>query len=178
MYYGNLKKYDIANGTGVRVSLFVSGCTNACEGCFQKETWDFHYGQKYSEKTEAEILEALNQPYIQGFTLLGGEPFELANQRVLVTLLKKIKKMYPQKDIWCYTGFVYDRDLVKSGKRYCEVTDEMLDLIDVLVDGPFILALKDLRLAYCGSRNQRVIDLKQTRLHHQIVLQNTDVLGN
>ena len=170
MYYGNIKKYDIADGEGVRVTLFVSGCTNHCEGCFQPETWDFSYGKPYTEETEKEILEALNHEYIQGLTLLGGEPFEPENQRVLVGLLRKVRKTYPDKDIWSYTGFVYDRDLIPGGKRYTEVTDEMLDLIDVLVDGPFRMDLKDIALTFRGSSNQRVIDMKKTRKTGRVVL--------
>lgn len=169
MYYGNIKKYDIADGEGVRVTLFVSGCTNRCPGCFQKETWDFCYGRPYTEETEAEILEALNHDYIQGLTLLGGEPFEPENQRVLTPLLRKVRKSFPQKDIWSYTGFVYDRDLVPGGRRHIEVTDEMLSMIDVLVDGPFILEKKNISLSYRGSENQRVIDLRKTRSEGKIV---------
>jgi anaerobic ribonucleoside-triphosphate reductase activating protein len=170
MYYGNIKKYDIADGLGVRVSLFVSGCTNHCPGCFQKETWDFHYGQPFTEDTAEEILEALNHDYIQGFTMLGGEPFEEDNQRELVKLLRRIRKQYPDKNIWSYTGFVYDRDLLPGQRKHTEVTDEMLDMIDVLVDGPFIEEKKNISLSFRGSENQRVIDLKKTRAQGQIVL--------
>ena len=170
MYYGNIKKYDIADGLGVRVSLFVSGCTNHCKGCFQSETWDFHYGKPFTEETEKEILDALNHEYIQGFTVLGGEPFEPENQRVLVQLLKKIRKTYPDKDIWSYTGFVYDQDLLAGQRKHTEVTDEMLSYIDILVDGPFVLEKKNIALSFRGSENQRVIDLKKTRAQGQIVL--------
>ena len=135
MYYGNIKKYDIADGLGVRVTLFCSGCTNHCEGCFQKETWDFRYGKLYTEDTEKKILDALNHPYIQGLTLLGGEPFEPENQRVLVTLLRKVRAEYPEKDIWSYTGFVYE-SLIQDEQR------ELLENLDVLVDGRFGLAEK------------------------------------
>ena len=162
MYYCNIKKNDIADGEGVRVTLFVSGCTNHCKGCFQPQTWDFHYGTPYTEETEKELLEALFYDHIQGLTLLGGEPFEIENQRVLVHLLKKVKETYPEKDIWSYTGFVYDRDLVPGGKRYCEVTDEMLSYLDVLVDGPFVEEKKNIRLTFRGSENQRVLDIKKT----------------
>lgn len=170
MYYGNIKKYDIADGEGVRVTLFVSGCTNKCKGCFQPETWDFCYGQPYTEETEKEILEAMNNDYIQGLTLLGGEPFEPDNQRVLVTLLQKVKETYPDKDVWSYTGFVYDKDLVPGGRRYTEVTDEMLSMIDVLVDGPFVEEKKNISLSYRGSENQRVIDLKKTLQEGRVIL--------
>lgn len=170
MYYGNIKKYDIADGEGVRVTLFVSGCTNKCKGCFQPETWNFCYGQPYTEETEKEILEAMNNDYIQGLTLLGGEPFEPDNQRVLVTLLQKVKETYPDKDVWSYTGFVYDKDLVPGGRRYTEVTDEMLSMIDVLVDGPFVEEKKNISLSYRGSENQRVIDLKKTLQEGRVIL--------
>ena len=170
MHYGNLKKYDIANGEGVRVTLFVSGCTNHCKGCFQKETWDFDFGQIYDKKVEDEILEALNKPYIKGLTLLGGEPFEEENQKVLTQLLRRVKEERPQKDIWAYTGFILDQDLLKYGKRHYEVTDEMLSYIDVLVDGPFIEDKKDISLAFRGSKNQRIIDLKRTLQDERIHL--------
>ena len=170
MYYGNIKKYDIADGEGVRVTLFVSGCTNHCKGCFQPETWDFCYGNKYTEETENEILEALNNDFIQGLTLLGGEPFEPENQRVLVHLLKKVREIYPNKDIWSYTGFVYDRDLLKGQRKYTEVTDEMLSYLDVLVDGPFVEELKNIRILFRGSENQRIIDMKKTIETGSIVL--------
>lgn len=170
MHYGNLKKYDIANGEGVRVTLFVSGCTNHCKGCFQKETWDFDFGQIYDKKVEDEILEALNKPYIKGLTLLGGEPFEEENQKVLTKLLKRVKEELPQKDIWAYTGFILDQDLLKYGRRHFEMTDEMLSYIDVLVDGPFIEDKKDISLAFRGSKNQRIIDLKKTLQDERIHL--------
>ena len=128
MNYGEIKKYDIADGPGVRVTLFVSGCRHHCKGCFNVETWDFHYGNPYTEKTEKEILDALNHPYIAGLTLLGGEPFEPENQRELVKLLKKVREMYPKKNIWSYSGYVYDKDLIPGGRAYTEVTDEMLSI--------------------------------------------------
>lgn len=170
MNYGNIKYYDIADGQGVRVTLFVSGCTNKCPGCFQPETWDFDYGKPYTSQTEQEILEALKPDYIQGLTLLGGEPFEPENQRELVHLVKKVKEKYPEKDIWSYTGFVLDQDLLEGGRKHCEVTDEMLSYIDVLVDGPFKQELKNISLAFRGSENQRVIDLKQSLQEKEVIL--------
>ena len=150
MYYGNIKRYDIADGEGVRVTLFVSGCTNACEGCFQPETWDFCYGKPYTRETEDEIIEYLKEANIQGLTLLGGEPFELENQPVLVQLLRRVREELPEKDIWSYTGFVYEKDLLPGGRRYGEYTDEMLSYLDVLVDGPFVLAKKNISLVFRG----------------------------
>ena len=161
MNYANIKKYDIADGPGVRVSLFVSWCRHHCKGCFNAETWDFNYGQPYTAETEAEIIDALKSSYIAGFTLLGGEPFEPENQVEMVKLLKKIRETYPEKSIWCYTGYLYDVDLIPSGKVFTEVTQEMLSYIDTLVDGEFIEEEKDLSLKFRGSRNQRIIHLHE-----------------
>ena len=163
MNYGNIKKYDIADGPGVRVSLFVSGCRHHCKGCFNSETWDFQYGSPFTESTVQEILEALRPQYIQGFSMLGGEPFEPENQKVLVDLLRQIRSTCPQKDIWCYTGYLYDVDLVPGGKVFTDVTEEMLSYIDVLVDGEFIEAQKDLTLIFRGSRNQRILEIGKMR---------------
>ena len=163
MNYGTIKNYDIANGTGVRVSLFVSGCRHHCKGCFNSETWDFNYGNPYTKEVEAQILEALKPTYIQGFSLLGGEPFEPENQKELAGLLQKIKESYPEKNVWCYTGYLYDVDLIPGGKVYTEYTDKMLTCIDTLVDGEFIEAEKDLTLEFRGSRNQRILHLNEMR---------------
>lgn len=164
MYYGELKKCDIANGIGVRVTLFVSGCTNHCPDCFQPQTWDFCFGQPYTADTEAEIFAELEKSYVAGLTVLGGEPFEPKNQRELVKLLKKMKSEYPDKTIWVFTGFRLDDELLQDGSYpRCEVTDEMLSYIDILVDGRFMKELKDISLQFRGSRNQRVIDMNKTR---------------
>lgn len=170
MHYGNIKQYDIADGEGVRTTLFVSGCTNCCKGCFQPETWDFRFGKPYTEETENRIMEMLADENIQGLTLLGGEPFEPENQRVLINLLRRVRKELPQKDIWSYTGFVYERDLLEGCRKHTEVTDEMLSLIDILVDGPFVEEKKNISLMFRGSENQRVIDMKQTRELGHVVL--------
>ena len=162
MHYGEIKKCDIANGEGVRVSLFVSGCTHHCPGCFNKETWDFEFGKEYTEETEREILDALSPSYINGLTLLGGEPFEPQNQRVLAGLLRKVREQYPENNIWCYSGYLFDKELLGDSRARCEATDEMLSMIDVLVDGRFIEAKKDIRLVFRGSSNQRVIDVKKS----------------
>ena len=157
MNYGEIKKYDIADGPGVRVSLFVSGCRHHCKGCFNEETWAFDFGNPYTKETEEEILKALDHNYIAGFTLLGGEPFEPENQPVLVELLRTIKARYPEKNIWSYTGFIYEKDLLEGGRAHTKVTDEMLSYIDTLVDGPFIEDLKDITLQFRGSSNQRLL---------------------
>lgn len=137
MNYGEIKKYDIADGEGVHVALFVSGCTHHCKGCFNKETWDFHYGNPFTEDTVAILMSALAPKYISGLTVLGGEPFEIVNQRSLLPLLKKVRKTFPLKSIWCYTGYTLEKDLLNRGKVHCEATDEILGLLDVLVDGEF-----------------------------------------
>ena len=170
MYYGNIKKCDVANGIGVRVTLFVSGCTNRCKGCFQPETWDFCYGKQYTQDTENEIIEALKGPGRTGLTLLGGEPFEPENQRELVKLLRRVKDEFPEKDVWAFTGFLSDKDLVLGGRKHCEVTDEMLSMIDILVDGPFVEEKKNLSLRFRGSENQRIIDMNKTRDTGEIVI--------
>lgn len=170
MYYGELKKCDIANGEGVRVSLFVSGCTHHCPGCFNQDTWDFHYGKEYTESTEEEILRALEPEYINGLSLLGGEPFEVQNQEVLVRLLRKVRERYPEKDVWCYSGYLFDRDLLGESRARCGVTDEMLSMIDVLVDGRFVESLKDITLVFRGSSNQRLIDVKKSLASGSVVL--------
>lgn len=164
MHYGELKKCDIANGIGVRVTLFVSGCTNHCPDCFQPQTWDFDYGRAFTDETKAEIFAELDKPFVNGLTVLGGEPFEPRNQRELLPLLREVKAKYPGKTIWCFTGFRLDDELLTDGSYpRCEVTDEMLACIDVLVDGRFVKELKDISLQFRGSRNQRVIDMNRTR---------------
>lgn len=170
MNYGNIKNCDIADGEGVRVTLFVSGCTNKCKGCFQPETWDFDYGKPFTKETEEEILKMLEPFYINGLTLLGGDPFEPSNQRALLPFLKKVKSTYPDKDIWAYTGFLYE-SLLKDGTHCrCEVTDELLKYIDILVDGPFIEEKKDITLLFRGSANQRLINMRATRTLGEVVL--------
>ncbi len=171
MHYGELKTCDIANGTGVRVTLFVSGCTNRCEGCFQPQTWDFCFGQPFTEETEAQIYAELDKGYVDGLTLLGGEPFEPKNQPTLVNLLQRVKERYPHKSVWCFTGFRLEEELLHEGAYpRTEHTDRMLSYIDVLVDGRFVLAQKDISLQFRGSRNQRVIDLNRTRERGEIVI--------
>lgn len=170
MNYAEIKKRDIANGVGVRVSLFVSGCRHYCKNCFNQCAWSFDYGKPFTEEVEDELIEALRPDYVHGLTLLGGEPFEVENQRGLVGFLKRVKEEFPNKPIWCYTGFVYDKELKGESRARCEVTDEMLSYIDVLVDGRFVEELKNLRLNFRGSSNQRIIDLQETRHFGSLVL--------
>lgn len=172
MNYGEIKNYDIANGLGVRVTLFVSGCTHHCKGCFNPMTWDFNYGKPFTEDTEEQLLEMLAPDYIDGLTLLGGEPMETDNQRALLPFLKKVKVRYPKKNIWCYTGYTLETDLLSESRARCEVTDEMLSLIDVLVDGEFIEKQKNISLAFRGSENQRIIDLPKTLAEEKTILIN------
>ena len=154
----------------MRVSLFVSGCTNHCKGCFQPETWDFAYGRPYTPDMEDRLMKELAKSYYDGLTILGGEPFELSNQRELVKLIRRLRKELPDRNIWMYTGFTYDKDLMPGGCRYIECTDEILDSIDMLVDGRFIEELKNITLTFRGSENQRIIDMKQTREQGKVVL--------
>lgn len=170
MYYGNIKKSDIANGPGVRVSLFVSGCTHHCKGCFNEETWNFKYGEPFTEKTEEQILKLLEPSYVSGLTVLGGEPMEYVNQKELLPFLKKVKENYPKKTIWCYTGYVYEKDLLGRMIQKWKITKEILELIDVLVDGPFIEEQKDITLLFRGSANQRLIDVPQSLAAGEVIL--------
>ena len=164
MNYAAIKTCDIANGPGVRTSLFVSGCTHHCKGCFQPQTWDFRYGRPFTHETETEIFRELDKPFISGLTVLGGESFEPRNQRDLLPFLREIRRRYPRKNIWCFTGFRLEDELLQDGSYpRCEVTDEMLSLLDVLVDGRFVEELKDLTLRFRGSSNQRLIDLNASR---------------
>jgi anaerobic ribonucleoside-triphosphate reductase activating protein len=170
MYYGEIKNYDIANGIGVRVTLFVSGCTNHCKNCFQPQTWDFSYGKPFTEETEEAILQMLSPAYIRGLTLLGGEPFEPSNQRALVPFLEKVREQYPQKSIWSFSGFTLEELQTDGSHPRCEVTDRMLSLLDVLVDGRYVDELRNLSLRFRGSSNQRLIDMKATLREGSIVL--------
>ncbi len=170
MHYGNIKNCDVANGEGVRVTLFVSGCTNHCEHCFQPETWDFSYGKEFTREVEESILEMLAPVYINGLTLLGGEPFEPSNQRALLPFVRRVRDRYPGKNIWAFTGFTYE-ELKRDGSHpRCEVTDELLGLTDVLVDGRYMHEKRNLMLKFRGSSNQRLIDVPRTLEKGEVIL--------
>ena len=171
MHYGEIKNCDIANGLGVRVTLFVSGCTNHCPDCFQPQTWDFHFGRPFTADTEREIFAELDKSYVDGLTVLGGEPFEPENQRELLPFVRNFRALYPNKSVWCYSGYTWEQltGSVPCPAR-CEVTDELLSLLDVLVDGRFVEELKDISLRFRGSSNQRLIDMKKTLASGEIVL--------
>lgn len=160
MNYAALRTCDVANGPGVRVALFVSGCTHRCRGCFNPDTWDFGAGEPWTDAVQEQVLAACAPDWIQGLSLLGGEPFEPANQRALLPLLRAFRARFPQKDVWAWTGCVYERDLLQDSPWRCEVTDEMLSCVDVLVDGPFDDTQKDISLVFRGSANQRVLNLR------------------
>ena len=162
MNYSGIIGSDIANGEGVRVSLFVSGCTHHCKGCFNPDTWDFAAGKPFTEKTQDFIIAELDHPWIAGLTLLGGEPMEPENQRALAPFLRRVRARFDSsKNIWCYTGCVLERDLQGESRWRTEVTDELLSMIDVLVDGPFVESLKDITLRFRGSSNQRILHLQR-----------------
>ncbi len=170
MNYATIKPFDVADGPGVRVSLYVSGCRNRCKNCFNPETWDFNYGKPFTEEVENYIISALSPQYIKGFTLLGGDPFEPENQVTLAPFLEKIRSVYPDKSIWCYTGYDYERDLLTGKKGDAELVMRMLNSIDVLVDGRFVEELKDLNLRFRGSSNQRIICVPQSLGQDKVVL--------
>lgn len=170
MNYATIKSYDVANGPGVRVSLFVSGCTHRCKGCFNSEIWSFDAGQLFTAETENQIIEYLKPWYIRGLSLLGGEPFEPENQKALVPLLKRIRETYPEKTIWCYSGYDFEKDILASQLGPWEVTEQLLSCIDILVDGEFHQEEKDLTLRFKGSRNQRIIDVKASAAADAVVL--------
>ena len=173
MNYCNIKPRDIANGVGVRVTLFVSGCRNHCKNCFQPETWDFNYGQPFTKEAEDHLIEELRPDFVDGLTLLGGAPGEAENQRGLVPFLQRVRKGLPHKTIWCYSGFTWEQLTGQEPSRCrCEVTDEFLSLLDVLVDGPFVEELHDITLRFRGSANQRLIDVSKTLEKGEIVLWN------
>ncbi len=170
MNYAEIKNCDIANGPGVRVTLFVSGCSHHCEGCFNEETWDFQYGEPFTQEVADSILEMLAPDYIAGLTLLGGEPLEPGNRKALLPLLRAVKEKYPGKDIWCYTGYLFDRDVLEKFCAQWEGMKEFLSYLDVIVDGEFILEQKDISLQFKGSRNQRIIRVQESLRQGKTVL--------
>ena len=162
MNYADIKYCDVANGEDVRASLFVSGCTHHCKECFNKEAWDFHYGNPFTQKEIDRILEYLKPNYIAGLSLLGGEPMEPVNQEGILPLLRAVKQTYPEKNIWCYTGYLFDKDVLDKMCKESEVTKEIVSYLDIVVDGEFMIDRKNLKINFRGSDNQRIIDVKKT----------------
>ena len=174
MKYADIKHCDVANGTGVRTSLFVSGCTHRCRGCFNEIAWDFNYGKPFTQDTIDSIIESLKPDYIQGLTLLGGEPFEYSNQKGLLPLVRQVREVLPQKDIWCFTGFLFDKDIIENMCKRWKETNELLSYIDVLVDGRFVEELKNLNLKFKGSENQRTILVNESLKSGNVILYDFD----
>ena len=170
MYYADIKKVDVANGPGVRVSLFVSGCTHKCKGCFNEEAWDFKYGHEYTQKEEDKIIELLKPDYIEGRTILGVEPFEYVNQKGILPLLRRIRKELPNKTIWCFSGYTFDTDILEDMCNKYEETRELISYIDVLVDGKFEIDKKNFKLKFRGSSNQRIINVKESLKNNKVIL--------
>lgn len=169
MNYADIKRIDVANGEGVRVSLFVSGCNHHCKGCFNECAWDFNYGNKFTDENIDEVINYLNHDHIEGLTLLGGEPLEYVNQEGILPLVKRVKEKFPNKNIWCYTGFDFEKDVVGKMSKDNETTKELLNYIDVMVDGKFEEDKKNLKLKFRGSSNQRIIDVKESLKEHRVV---------
>lgn len=170
MNYATIKPVDVANGPGVRVSLFVSGCTHKCKGCFNSEAWDFNYGKPFDETAKEEIFNALEHSYIEGFSLLGGEPFEPQNQAALLPFLKELKQKFSDKTVWCYSGYTFETDILAGKLGNPDITKEMISLIDILVDGKFVEEKKDLHLRFRGSSNQRIIDVQKSLKANETIL--------
>ncbi len=162
MNYADIKQYDVANGKGIRVSVFVSGCTHHCKECFNKEAWDFNYGKPFTEKELEQVIEYMKPGYVAGLSLLGGEPLEPVNQEGLLPLLRRVHETYPEKNVWCYTGYLFDKDVLEKMCKESEVTRELISYIDIMVDGEFILERKNLKVNFRGSDNQRIIDVKKS----------------
>ena len=174
MNYAEIKYCDVANGPGVRTSLFVSGCSHHCPGCFNEIAWDFNYGKPFTQDTIDSIIESLKLDYIQGLTLLGGEPFEYSNQKGLLPLVRQVREVLPQKDIWCFTGFLFDKDIIENMCKKWKETNELLSYIDVLVDGRFVEELKNLNLKFKGSENQRTILVNESLKSGNVILYDFD----
>lgn len=170
MNYADIKTCDVANGVGIRVSLFVSGCTHHCENCFNPETWDFNFGKAFTDKEIDFIIETAEPEHIAGLTLLGGEPLEFVNQQGILPLLKRFKETYPKKTIWCYTGYDFEKDIVGKMMRQWDFTPSLMSYLDIIVDGEFVQEKKDLNLRFRGSSNQRIIDVQKSLAENKIVL--------
>lgn len=169
MNYASIKNCDVANGQGVRISLFVSGCTHHCKNCFNAEAWDFNYGNPFTPEIEEQILELLSPSYIAGLTLLGGEPMEPCNQKVLLPFIQKVKERFPEKTIWCYSGYLFDQQILNEMTKKYDFTLPLISLFDVMVDGKYVDELHDLKLQFRGSSNQRIIDVQQSLKENKVI---------
>lgn len=180
MHFATIKNYDIANGEGIRVSIFVSGCRHHCPGCFNAEAWDFNYGKEFTDKEIEQIIEMLKPDYISGLSLLGGEPFEIENQTGLLPLVKKVKETYPSKKIWAYSGYLFDKQIIDEMTKNNNITEEFIKYIDILVDGKFVQELKNPALKFRGSSNQRIIDVQKSLNENKVILwdQIEDIFKN
>ena len=174
MNYAKIKYYDVSNGPGVRTSLYVSGCRNHCKNCFNPETWDFGYGELFTEEVEDKIIKSMKPDYIKGFTLLGGDPFEPENAERLAPFMEKLRKTYPEKSIWCFTGYDFESDLLTGRLGNIDTNMRILNTLDVLVDGRFVEELKDLNLRFRGSSNQRIILVKKSLENDDVILWNEE----
>lgn len=170
MNYASIKNCDIANGEGVRISLFVSGCTHHCKNCFNAEAWDFNYGLPFDEEAQNRVIELLKPDYINGLTLLGGEPMEPCNQKALLPFIQKVRELYPQKSIWCYSGYLFDKQIIDEMTKKYEFTLPLVQMFDVMVDGKYVDELHDLSIRFRGSSNQRIIDVQKSLKEQNIVL--------
>lgn len=170
MNYASIKNCDVANGEGVRISLFVSGCTHHCKNCFNQEAWDFNYGETFDEEAQNKVLELLKPDYISGLTLLGGEPMEPCNQKALLPFIQKVKELYPDKTIWCYSGYLFDKQILQDMANQYEFTMPLLQLFDVMVDGKYVDELHDLSIRFRGSSNQRIIDVQKSLKEQTVIL--------
>ena len=174
MKYATIKTYDVANGPGVRVSLYVSGCNHHCKGCFNPETWDFNYGKEFTQDTINTLLNAMDKEYIDGITILGGEPLDPVNQKEVANLISQVKQRYPNKSIWCFTGFDFEKEVMEKMYKKFDTTKQIIDNLDVLVDGEFKEDKKNLSLRFRGSENQRIIDVKKTLNSDHIILKELE----
>ena len=176
MNFAKIKWYDVSNGPGVRVSLYVSGCRNHCKNCLNPETWDFKYGEPFTRDVQNSIIKGMEPSYIKGFTLLGGDPFEPENAKVLAPFMEKLRAKYPEKSLWCFTGYDYEKDLLTGKQGDLDTVMRILKTLDVLVDGKFVEELKDLNLLFRGSSNQRIILVQPSLEEDEVILWDEETI--